>query len=139
MCIISERPQSRLRYSPQSLKALPLKSKPWTPVRSYGMPCVKKHKNRALTVVVDLRCRLYALKCLDDLNVKVHIQSLSTMYQQLKGMGEEISDGDFKTLILTSLPKSYRPLINMILLQNCASAKPLKPSTIMESILEEFD
>ena len=54
-------------------------------------------------------------------------------------MGEKISDGDFTMLILTSLPKSYQPLINMILLQNCASTKPLKSSTIMELILEELN
>ena len=29
----------------------------------------KKHEKKALTVVVDLRHRLYALKCLDDSNV----------------------------------------------------------------------
>ena len=61
------------------------------------------------------------------------------MYQQLKGMGEEISDGDFMTLILASLPKSYLPLINMISLQKHGSTKPLKPSTIMELIVEEFN
>ena len=62
------------------------------------------------------------------------------MYQQLKGMGEKISESDFTTLILTSLPKSYWPLINTISLQNHANtSKPLKPSTVMESILEEFD
>ena len=75
----------------------------------------------------------------DNLNVKVQIQSLNAMYQQLKGMGKEISDGDFTTLILTSLPKSYQPLINMISLQNCMSTKPINPCTIMELILEEFD
>ena len=80
------------------------------------------------------------LKCLDHSNVKVHIQLLNTMYQQLKGMGEEISESDFTTLILTPLPKSYRPLINTISLQNRVNtSKPLKPSTVMESILEEFD
>ena len=67
----------------------------------------EKHKKRALTVVVELQCRLYVLKCVNGLNVKVHIQLLNAMYQQLKGMGEEISDGNFMTLIFTSLPKSY--------------------------------
>ena len=67
----------------------------------------EKHKKRVLTVVIDLRCRLYALKCLNDSNVKVHIQSLNAMYQQLKGMGKETGDGNFTTLILASLPKSY--------------------------------
>ena len=69
----------------------------------------EKHKKRALTVVVDLQHRLYALKCLDDLNVKVHIQLLNAMYQQLKEIGEEISDGDFTTVILASLSKSIDP------------------------------
>ena len=100
----------------------------------------EKHENRALTVVVDLRCRLYVLKCINDSNIKVHIQSLNTMYQQLKGMGKEIGEGNFMTLILASLLKSYQPLINMILLQTRVNtAKPLKPSIVMESILEEFD
>ena len=67
----------------------------------------EKHEKRALTVVVDLRCRLYVLKCLNDSNVKVHIELLNTMYQQLKKMGKEIGDSDFTTLILASLPKSY--------------------------------
>ena len=74
----------------------------------------EKHEKRALTVVVDLRRRLYVLKCLNDLNVKAHIQLLNAIHQQLKGMGEEISEKDFTTLILASLPKSYQPLINTI-------------------------
>ena len=82
--------------------------------------------------------QVYALKCLDNLNVKVHLQLLNTMYQQLKGMGEEINDGNFTTLILTSLPKFNHPLINTILLHNCASSQPLKPSTIIELTLDEF-
>ena len=49
----------------------------------------EKHKNRALTVVVDLQNRLYGLKYGDNLNVKVHIQSLNMMYQHLKGMGKK--------------------------------------------------
>ena len=54
-------------------------------------------------------------------------------------MGETITDGDFTTLILGSLPKTYRSLINTISLQNCTSTVPLKLKIIMESILEEFD
>ena len=58
-----------------------------TSKKLWDAPC-EKHKKRALTVVVDLQRRLYVLKCLDNLNVKVHIQSLNAMYQQLKGMGK---------------------------------------------------
>ena len=86
-----------------------------------------KHKEKALTVIVDLWCRMYVLKCLDEGNVKTHMETLSSMYEQLKGMGKKIEDGDFTTLILASLPKGYHPLINTIFLQNCTSTTPLKP------------
>ena len=82
-----------------------------------------KHEKKALTVIVDLQCRMYVLKYLDKGNVKTHMETLSSMYEQLKGMGEEIEDDDFTTLILASLPKGYHPLINTISL--CASTTPL--------------
>ena len=66
-----------------------------------------KHEKKALMVIVDLRRRMYALKCLDEGNVKTHMETLSLMYEQLKGMGKKIEDGDFMTLILASLPKGY--------------------------------
>ena len=98
-----------------------------------------KHEKKALMVIVDLQHRMYALKRLDEGNVKTHMETLSSIYEQLKGMGEKIEDGDFTMLILAFLPKGYRPLINTISLQNHASTTPLKPRVMMESILEEFN
>ena len=84
-----------------------------------------RHKKRALTVIVDLWHRMYVLKCLDEGNVKAHMETLSTMYEQLKGMGRKIEDSNFTMLILASLPKEYHPLINTFSLQNHASPTPL--------------
>ena len=53
-----------------------------------------KHEKRALMVIVDLRRRIYVLKCLDEGNVKTHMETLSSMYKQLRGMGEKIEDSD---------------------------------------------
>ena len=89
-----------------------------------------KHEKRALTVIVDLWCRMYVLICLDEGNVKAHLEALSTMYEQLKGMGEKIEDSDFMILILASLPKGYCSLINMISLQNHTSMTPLEPHVV---------
>ena len=77
--------------------------------------------------------------CAGQLECKNPHSVPNVMYQQLKGMGKEISKQDFTTLILASLPKSYWLLINMISLQNCAALKTLKPNVVMESILEEFE
>ena len=76
---------------------------------------------------------------MDEVNVRNHIHLLSMMYKQLKGMGETITNGDFTTLILGSLLKTYHSLINTISLQNRTSTVPLKLKIIMELILEEFD
>ena len=51
-----------------------------------------KHEKKALMVIVDLQRRMYALKCLDEGNVKTHMGTLSSMYEQLKGMGKKIED-----------------------------------------------
>ena len=77
--------------------------------------------------MVDLGHRMYVLKCLDEGNVKAHMETLSTMYGLLKGMGEKIEDSNFMTLILASLLKGYPPMINMSSLQNHASTTPLEP------------
>ena len=53
------------------IQALDTSKKLWDVLR-------EKHEKRALTVVVDVQCRLYVLKCLDDSNVKVqthHVQA----------------------------------------------------------------
>ena len=39
-----------------------------------------KHEKKALTAIVDLRHRIYVLKCMDEVNVKNHIHLLSMMY-----------------------------------------------------------
>ena len=48
-----------------------------------------KHEKKPLTVIMDLQHRMYALKCLDEGNVKTHMETLSSIYEQLKGMGKK--------------------------------------------------
>jgi hypothetical protein len=73
-----------------------------------------KHEDKALSVRVDLRRRIYALKCEDESNIRTHIHTLKSMQERLNGMGEKIEDRDFLAVMLASLPKSYRPLISTL-------------------------
>ena len=82
--------------------------------------CVK-HKDKALAVQIDMRCRIYALRCEDKANIRTHIESMKALHEQLNGMGERIADQDFIAVVLASLPKSYQPLINVLSLQNKTS------------------
>ena len=40
-----------------------------------------KHEKKALMVIMDLWRRMYVLKCLDEGNVKTHMETLSSMYE----------------------------------------------------------
>src|SRR5882724_2485434 len=73
-----------------------------------------KHEKKALTTVVDIRHQMYEMKCEDESQVCMHLETLVRMQEQLAGMGAGLPDTDLITVILGSLPKLYWPLINAV-------------------------
>jgi len=103
----------------------------------WDMLCAK-HGKKALTVVVDICCCIYELKCENKSQVCMHLETLARMQEQLVGMGAGLPDTDLVTIILISLPKSYRPLINAISLPATHAKVSLIPEKVIESLLDEF-
>ena len=81
--------------------------------------------------------RMYEMKCEDDSNICTHLKALLQMQEQLMGMEAGQTDDDFITVILISLPKSYWPLVNMILLSLAIVQTQLKPDAVVSSLLDE--
>ena len=98
-----------------------------------------KHEKKALNVMVDIRHHIYELKCEDESQVRTHLETLTKMQEQLAGMGAGLPNNDFITVILGSLPKSYRPLINAISMSATHVKVSLKPNKVIESLLDEFE
>ena len=98
-----------------------------------------KHGHRALTVKIDICHHMYEMKCEDDSNVCTHLETLMHMQEQLAGMEVGLTVDKLITLILGSLPKSYRALINAISLSIRHAQIKLGPDAIVTSLLEEFD
>jgi hypothetical protein len=65
---------------------------------------------------------MYEMKCEDESNVRTHLETLMRTQEQLAGMNAALTDDDLVTVILGSLPKSYRPLINAIAMSAGAGA-----------------
>ena len=86
-----------------------------------------KHEGKALTVKVDLWHHIYTMKCEDKSQVRTHLESLMQMQEQLKGMAARLADADLVMVILGSLPKSYRSLINTITMSATHLKVDLKP------------
>ena len=51
-----------------------------------------KHEHRALTVKIDIRRRMYEMKCEDNSNVRTHLETLMRMQEQLAGMEAGLTD-----------------------------------------------
>ena len=98
-----------------------------------------KHKKKALTVLVDIHCHIYKLKCKDESQVHTHLETLVKMQEQLERMGAGLPDTDLVTIILRSLLKSYRPLINVISMSATHMKVGLMPEKVIKSLLDEFE
>jgi len=61
------------------------------------------------------------------------------MQEQLIEMGSRLTDIDLTTIILGSLPKSYRPLINAMTMSATHAKITLEPAQVIESLLDEFE
>jgi hypothetical protein len=58
---------------------------------------------------------------------------------QLEGMGAGLPDDELVTVILGSLPKSYRPLVSMISMSAKMTKSPLEPTGVVDALCEEYD
>jgi gag-polypeptide of LTR copia-type len=98
-----------------------------------------KHETKALTVKVNMRRQMYKLKCKDNANVRMHLESLMKMHEQLAGMNVALTDDDLVTIILGSLPKSHRPLINAITMSATHAKAKLEPDQVVGTLIDEFE
>ena len=80
--------------------------------------------------------------------LKQHFQLMLQRHENLMKMGFEISDTHFNTMIMSSLPESYRPTLQTITASERASAltsgdsdtpssKKMKPSDLIAFLMEE--
>ena len=100
---------------------------------------VAKYEGKSLTVKLNLQCRIYGMKCEDEAQVRMHLESISRMQEQLIGMGSGLKDIDLTTVILSSLLKLYHPLINAMTMSGMHVKITLEPSQVIKNLLDEFE
>ena len=68
---------------------------------------IRHHQDKAQLIVVELRTKLQNEKCLEKGDLRAHLAKLRQMREDLALMGENVSDDNFRSIILASLPNSY--------------------------------
>src|SRR3984893_940559 len=79
----------------------------WVAIRNDAMIKSQLHK-------VDTRRRLQSRFCNEEGDIKAHLNAMTKLREELEGIGASVLDEDFGTMLLMSLPPSYRSLLHTI-------------------------
>jgi hypothetical protein len=106
--------------------------------------------SKSTLFILDAEDQLSSMKLADNEEPKTHLSELKQHFQlmlerqeNLLKMGSEISDTRFNTMIMSSLPGSYRPTLQTITAAERASAltggssKKMKPNDLIAFLIEE--
>src|SRR6218665_1703579 len=74
----------------------------------------KVHERSNLSSKMYLRKKLYKMRLQDDQNMQEYISAVLRLVEQLRGVGEEVSDQKVATLLLCGLPDEYETLITAL-------------------------
>src|SRR3984893_12644308 len=102
----------------------------WMAIRNDATKKSQLHK-------VDTRRRLQTMLCDEDTDIKAHLNAMTKLREELEAIGASVPDEDFGTMLLTSLPPSYRSLLHTITHAASLSGVAINPNDLMRIVLEE--
>ncbi|TDL19542.1 hypothetical protein BD410DRAFT_727105, partial [Rickenella mellea] len=100
---------------------------------------LKEIERKSDTVKVDLQRQMLKKRCREEADVKTHLKMLLHMQEELVGMGAPLSNSNFTTTILMSLPKSYKMLLLSITALAKIAKTTLTPELIIGHVFEKYD
>ena len=98
-----------------------------------------KQEKKSQMVTVDLHCKLQVEKCSEHGDMCAHLNKLQTMCKDLASMGVSITDEDFTSIILGSIPPSYDTHIAAITATSTLLNQVLTPTNLIDAISDEAD
>ena len=98
-----------------------------------------QREKKSRMVTVDMRRKIQSEKCSEQGDVRTHLVKLQTMREDLASMGAAISDEDFTSVILGSIPQSYDTYIAAITATSSLLNQTLSPTNLIDAIRDESD
>src|SRR6202522_333476 len=98
-----------------------------------------QREKKSRMVTVDMRHKLQAEKCPESGDIRAHLYKLQAMREDLASMGGSISDEDFTSIILGSIPQSYDTYIAAITATSTLLNQTLSSTNLIDVIRDEAD
>jgi hypothetical protein len=73
------------------------------------------HEDKSEIVAVDRRAHLQSLWMLEGGDIRAHMGEMERVREELSGLGVPVNNSDFSAMMLSSLPQSYRPMVQTML------------------------
>ena len=96
-------------------------------------------EGRTSLITVDLSRRLSSTHCGEDESVCEHFDKLAGIREQLAAMGKSISNDEFASILMGSLPKSYKPTLSGIAAAAEMSGTTPTIAVITKLAFDEYD
>jgi len=97
------------------------------------------YQTRSKMIMVDLGKKLQNIKCGDDDDVCAHFTKLDNLREQLSAMGKILGDDKYTSILLGSLPTSYKPTTSAINAAADLSSTDITPDIVMRLVTDEYD
>ena len=75
----------------------------------------------------------------DTDNVRTHLEEMTLIYERLSGMGAQIHDQDYTSMILMSLPKTYTMHLETIADSTSSIGRPLSTHDFITKAIELYE
>jgi gag-polypeptide of LTR copia-type len=99
----------------------------------------KEFETRSHMFTIDLCRRLQDERLDNQGNVHAHFETMRTLREDLASLGKAITDNDFATMLLGSLPKGYDTYLSAITATMSVMGRTLDPDTLIMTITDEYD
>src|ERR1700678_2572448 len=90
-------------------------------------------------VAIDLRLKLQSIKCGDNEDVRTHFSKLAEMNERLASYGVTLTDHEYASILVGSLPSIYDHTLSSILAAAKLSKTALNPDTVISLITDDHD
>jgi len=97
------------------------------------------HKDKSEIVAIDRRAHLQNLHMQEGGDVRAHTSEMERIREELSGLGAPVNDSDFGVMMLSSLPQSYRPMVQTMLAIARKSSTKLTPELIVAHLTADAE
>jgi hypothetical protein len=97
------------------------------------------HENKSEIVAMDKCRQLQNLQMQDGADIRKHLAQLEHLCKELLGLGAPVNDSDFSAMMLSSLPQSYRPMVQTMLAVTWQSSVKLMPDLIIAHLTADAE